>query len=136
MRPSENIHFLEEENVTENLERSSEHLGYQDPHHLIQCFFFRQPAHFGDHFLPAILHILATAFQYKHLKIFRALRAPCFERCLARKTPFWGLRSDGTEIKKLFLLFFLLLFHCRHAQRGEIFVFPSDFSSGTVSERR
>ena len=44
--------------------------------------------------------------QEKHLKIFRALRAPCFVSKFSEKTPLCGFWSDDTRIKKLFLLFF------------------------------
>ena len=86
--------------------------------------------------LPADLYIFPTAFWRKTPKNCRALHAPCFGRYLMRKTPFWGLRSDDTKIKKLLLLFFPPPCLCWRAQRAEIFIFPWNFSSGTVSERR
>ena len=90
-------------------------------------------------FFFANLYILATTFYRltctffrlllgeKHLKNVRALRAPCFGRYLMRKTPFWGLRSDDTKNKKLFLLFFPPPCLCWRAQRAEIFIFSLGF---------
>ena len=67
----------------------------------------------GDYFLDSYLVIwrrllvaCSLRSQEKHLKIFRALRAPCFVSKFSEKTPLCGFWSDDTRIKKLFLLFF------------------------------
>ena len=77
-----------------------------------QCFFFVKWTD-GDYFLDSYLVIwrrllvaCSLRSQEKHLKIFRALRAPCFVSKFSEKTPLCGFWSDDTRIKKLFLLFF------------------------------
>ena len=108
---------------------------YCSTHNLSSAvFFFFVKWTDGDYFLDSYLVIwwrllvaCSLRSHEKHLKIFHALRAPCFVSKFSEKTPICGFWSDDTRIKKLFLLFFLLPCPCWRAQRAEIFVFSLGF---------
>ena len=91
-------------------------------------FFFRQPVHFGDYFLPANLYIFPTAFWGKRpKKISRAPRALLWTLFDAKNT-LLGASVRRYENQKTFpLVFSSSLFVLARAARRNFHFFPGIF---------
>ena len=92
---------------------------------LEQCFFFRQPVHFGDYFLSAKMYIFPTAFWGKTPKKFSsALLWTLFDA----KNTLLGSSVRRYENQKTFpLVFSSSLFVLARAARRNFHFFPGIF---------